>query len=91
MLLCQNGRTSVGVARRVDALSDSGHPATADAGTCDLGIDYARYGAGEEALAWLDAEVKVSPQPREAPAKPYAAWYARSSPKSATGRMRSAT
>ena len=28
-------------------------------GACELGIDYTRYGAGEEALAWLDAEVRV--------------------------------
>ena len=47
------------MARWVDALCDPGHPATADAGACELGIDYARYGAGEEALAWLDAEVRV--------------------------------
>ena len=58
-VLCQDGRTPAGVARWVDALCDSGHPATAKAGACDLGIDYARYGAGEEALAWLDAEVQV--------------------------------
>ena len=58
-VLYQDGRTPAGVARWVDALCDSGHPATADAGACDLGIDYARYGAGEEALAWLDAEVRV--------------------------------
>ena len=59
-VLCQDGRTTAGVARWVDALCDSGHPATAEAGACDLGIDYARYGAGEEALAWLDAEVRVN-------------------------------
>lgn len=58
-LLCQDGRTPAGVGRWVDALCDPGHPATADAGVCELGIDYARYGAGEEALAWLDAEVRV--------------------------------
>ena len=58
-LLCQDGRTPDGVARWVDALCDPGHPSTADAGACDLGIDYVRYGAGEEALAWLDAEVRV--------------------------------
>ena len=58
-VLCQDGRTPAGVAGWVDALSDPGHPATADAGACELGIDYARYGAGEEALAWLDAEVRV--------------------------------
>ena len=58
-VLCQDGRTPAGVARWVDALCDPGHPATADAGACDLGIDYARYGSGEEALAWLDAEVRV--------------------------------
>ena len=59
-MLCQDGRTPAGVAGWVDALCDSGHPATAEAGACDLGIDYARYGAGEEALAWLDAEVRVN-------------------------------
>ena len=59
-VLCQDGRTPAGVAAWVDALCDSGHPATAKAGACDLGIDYARYGAGEEALAWLDAEVRVN-------------------------------
>ena len=59
-VLCQDGRTPAGVAGWVDALCDSGHPATAEAGACDLGIDYARYGAGEEALAWLDAEVRVN-------------------------------
>ena len=59
-VLCQDGRTPSGVAGWVDALCDSGHPATAKAGACDLGIDYARYGAGEEALAWLDAEVQVN-------------------------------
>ena len=58
-VLCQDGRTPAGVARWVDALCDPGHTATADAGACELGIDYARYGAGEEALAWLDAEVRV--------------------------------
>ena len=58
-LLCQDGRTAAGVAGWVDALCDPDHPATAAAGACDLGIDYARYGAGEEALAWLDAEVRV--------------------------------
>ncbi len=58
-VLCQDGRTPAGVAGWVDALCDPGHPATAKAGACDLGIDYARYGAGEEALAWLDAEVQV--------------------------------
>ncbi len=58
-VLCQDGRTPAGVTGWVDALCDPGHPATADAGACDLGIDYARYGAGEEALAWLDAEVRV--------------------------------
>ena len=52
-VLCQDGRMPAGVAGWVDALCDSGHPATAKrvAGACDLGIDYARYGAGEEALA----------------------------------------
>ena len=59
-VLCQDGRTPAGVAGWVDALCDSRHPATAEAGACDLGIDYARYGAGEEALAWLDAEVRVN-------------------------------
>ena len=58
-VLCQDGRTPAGVAGWVDALCDPGHPSTSDAGACDLGIDYARYGAGEEALAWLDAEVQV--------------------------------
>ena len=58
-VLCQDGRTPAGVTRWVDALCDPGHPATADAGACELTIDYARYGAGEEALAWLDAEVRV--------------------------------
>ncbi len=58
-VLCQDGRTPAGVAGWVDALCDPDHPATAAAGACDLGIDYARYGAGEEALAWLDAEVRV--------------------------------
>ena len=58
-VLCQDGRTPAGVAGWVDALCDPDHPATAAASTCDLGIDYARYGAGEEALAWLDAEVRV--------------------------------
>ena len=58
-VLCQDGRTPAGVAGWVDALCDPGHPATADAGARELGIDYARYGAGEEALAWLDAEVRV--------------------------------
>ena len=58
-VLRQDGRTPAGVARWVDALCDPGHTATADAGACELGIDYARYGAGEEALAWLDAEVRV--------------------------------
>ena len=58
-VLCQDGRTSAGVTGWVDALCDPDHPATAAAGDCDLGIDYARYGAGEEALAWLDAEVRV--------------------------------
>ena len=55
----QDGRTPAGAARWVDALGDAGHPATAAAGSCELGIDYARYGAGEEALAWLDAEVRI--------------------------------
>ena len=59
-VLCQDGRTPAGVARWVDALCDPGHTSTAGAGACDLGIDYARYGAGEEALAWLDAEVRVT-------------------------------
>ena len=58
-VLCQDGCTPAGVAGWVDALCDPGHTATADAGACELGIDYARYGAGEEALAWLDAEVRV--------------------------------
>lgn len=62
-VLCQDGRTPAGVVRWVDALGDAGHPATtsaaAGAGAGDLGIDYARYGAGEVALAWLDAEVRV--------------------------------
>ena len=60
-VLCQDGRTPAGVARWVDALGDAGHPATASAGAGagGLGIDYARYGAGEAALAWLDAEVRV--------------------------------
>ena len=58
-VLCQDGRTPAGVTAWVDALCNPGHPATADAGACELGIDYARYGAGEEALAWLDAEVRV--------------------------------
>ena len=58
-VLCQDGRTPGGVAGWVDGLCDPGHPSNADAGACDLGIDYARYGAGEEALAWLDAEVQV--------------------------------
>ena len=58
-MLCQDGRTPAGVTGWVDALCDFGHPATAGAGACELGIDYARYGAGEEALAWLDAEVRV--------------------------------
>ena len=60
IVLCQDGRTPAGVAGWVDALCDPDHPATASAGACDLGIDYARYGAGEEALAWLDAEVRVN-------------------------------
>ena len=59
-VLWQDGRTPAGVAGWVDALCDPAHPATAEAGACDLGIDYARYGAGEEALAWLDAEVRVN-------------------------------
>ena len=60
-VLCQDGRTPAGVVRWVDALGDAGHPATAgaSAGAGDLGIDYARYGAGETALAWLDAEVRI--------------------------------
>ncbi len=58
-VLRQDGRTPAGVARWIGALGDAGHPATAAAGACDPGIDYARYGAGEEALAWLDAEVRV--------------------------------
>lgn len=58
-VLRQDGRTPAGVARWVGALADAGHPATAAAGACDLGIDYGRYGAGEEALAWLDAEVQI--------------------------------
>lgn len=62
-VLCQDGRTPAGVARWVDALGDAGHPATtaaeAGAGAGGQGIDYARYGAGEAALAWLDAEVRV--------------------------------
>ena len=58
-VLSQDGRTPSGVTDWVDALCDPGHPATADAGACELGIDYARYGAGEEALAWLDAEMRV--------------------------------
>ena len=58
-VLRQDGRTPAGVTRWVDALCDPGHPATADAGACELGIDYVRYGSGEEALAWLDAEVRV--------------------------------
>ena len=58
-VLCQDGRTPTGVAGWVDVLFDSDHPANAAVGACDLGIDYARYGAGEEALAWLDAEVRV--------------------------------
>ena len=59
-VLCQDGCTPAGVAGWVDALCDPGHPSTAEAGAFDLGIDYARYGAGEEALAWLDAEVQVN-------------------------------
>ena len=58
-VLFQDGRTPAGVTGWVDALCHPGHPATADAGARELGIDYARYGAGEEALAWLDAEVRV--------------------------------
>ena len=58
-VLSQDGRTPAGVTEWVDALCNPGHPATADASACELGIDYARYGAGEEALAWLDAEVRV--------------------------------
>ena len=58
-ILCQDGRMPAGVTRWVDALCDPGHPATVDAGACELTIDYAHYGAGEEALAWLDAEVRV--------------------------------
>ena len=58
-VLSQDGRTPAGVTGWVDALCDPGHPATANAGACKLGIDYTRYGAGEEALAWLDAEVQV--------------------------------
>ena len=58
-VLFQDGRTPAGVAGWVDALRDPGHSATAAAGACELGIDYTRYGAGEEALAWLDAEVRV--------------------------------
>ncbi len=59
-VLRQDGRTPAGVAGWVDALCDPDHPATAAAGACDLGIDYARYGAGEDALAWLDAEIRVN-------------------------------
>ena len=55
----QDGRTPVGVTEWVDALVDPCHRATAAADAFELGIDYARYGAGEEALAWLDAEVRV--------------------------------
>ena len=58
-VLFQDGRTPAGVTGWVDALCDPGHPATAAAGACELGIDYVRYGAREEALAWLDAEVRV--------------------------------
>ena len=58
-VLCQDGRAAAGVTGWVDALGDPGHPATAAAGACELDIDYTRYGAGEEALAWLDAEVRV--------------------------------
>ena len=58
-VLRQDGRTTAGVTGWVDALCDPDHPTTAAAGACDLSIDYARYGAGEEALAWLDAEVRV--------------------------------
>ena len=79
-VLCQDGRTPPGVAGWVDALCDPGHPATAKAGACDLGIDYARYGAGEEALAWLDAEVRVNAAKGGARVQPPGAWCARSSP-----------
>lgn len=65
-VLFQNGHTAAGVTRWVDALCDPGHPATAAAHACELGIDYARYGAGEEALAWLDAEVRVNATERGA-------------------------
>lgn len=58
-VLRQDGRTPAGVVGWVEALCDPGHPATAEAGARELSIDYSRYGAGEEALAWLDAEVRV--------------------------------
>ena len=58
-VLLQDGRTPVGVTEWVDALVDPCQRATAVADAFELGIDYARYGAGEEALAWLDAEVRV--------------------------------
>lgn len=67
-VLRQDGRTPAGVAAWVDALTDAGHPATAAAGDCELGIDYARYGAGEEALAWLDAEVRIDASAADASA-----------------------
>ena len=37
------------------ALCDPGDPVTTGADACNLAIDYTRYGAGEEALVWLDA------------------------------------
>ena len=58
-VLFQDGRTPASVTGWVDATCDPGHPATAAAGACELSIDYVRYGAGEEALAWLDAEVRL--------------------------------
>lgn len=57
-VLCLDGRTPAG-AGSIDALCDPDHPATATVGDRNLVIDYTRYDAGEEALAWLDAEVRV--------------------------------
>ena len=59
MLLHQDSRTPAGVERWVDALCNPCHPVSVAADAADLHLDYDRYGAGETALAWLDAEVQV--------------------------------
>ena len=82
-VLFQDGRTPAGVTGWVDALGDPGHPATAAAGACEVGIDYARYGAARKRslgstprYGWTHAV--------DAPVQPSGALCTRSSPKSPT-------